>query len=487
MKLSKIFSAALAAAMILVQASAFSAYAASAEDDELSDGTFTYEIVDGGYAIVECDTTAIITDIPSMRNGYAIVEIADQAFLGCTYITELTIPSTVKTIGAYAFAGCTGLKTVSLPYTLTEISDAAFDACTNLTEINIPEGVESIGTLAFAQCTSLESVTLPDSLVSIGDNAFDSCGALTEIDIPSNVMEIGEMAFINCYSLEKITADDNSAFVVEDNVLYDADMTELYRAAAHNIDTIFYVSDTVTTIKDGAFSYCTELTTVFVPSSVTLIGQEAFFFCTSLENIDLSEGLLEIDSSAFAHCTALTSIEFPTTLLSIGEGTFFDAAVLEKVIFSDGITDIADGAFAVCDSLTNVIVPSSVESIGDYAFGYTLNDNQTDYTQMTNFSMSVKSGSAALKYAKDNDLDYTVSDRSLKRLAFIIVCVGLILAAAVFATVLMRRGRKLAPADVRKAEALEDEENDPSYEGIVADKSNEQNEQDVNDESDEEK
>lgn len=477
MKLNKIFSAAAAAVIAASQLSAFSVFAeiTAGDGDELSDGTFTYETVDGGYAIVDCESSAIITDIPTMRNGYAIVEIAEKAFVGCSYISEVNIPKSVKKIGAYAFAGCSALEKVTLPETLTEIPDGAFDGCTGLTEITIPDGVENVGMIAFANCSALESVNFPDTLVSIGANAFEACGSLKEVDIPSGVTEIGEMAFINCYSLEKITADNNSAFTVEGNVLYDADMTRIYRAAVTGIDEIFCVPSTVSIIMDGAFSYCTTLKTIVLSDKVTKIGQEAFFFCTGLEDIDFpAQGLVEIDASAFAHCTALTSLSFPTTLKTIGEGAFFDAANLERVMVSDGLTTIGDGAFAVCESLKNIVIPSSVTSIGEYALGYTLNSSGDGYAKLEGFSMSVNSGTAAEKYAKKNDIEHTVGDRSLKKIAFIIICIALLLAAAVFAVVLMRRGKKLAPADVRKAEAAEAEENDPDYEGIIGSEENKQ-------------
>ncbi|MBQ8298003.1 MAG: leucine-rich repeat domain-containing protein [Ruminococcus sp.] len=477
-KLNKFISAAAAALIAVMQIPAFAAFADVEEDvgresleDTLTDGTFTFEHVEGGYKIIACDGSAIISEIPAMRNGYAIVEIGESAFAGCAFIEGLEIPDTVRAIGEYAFAGCSAAKTLVIPDTVTEIPTGAFSGCSSLTEIIIPEGVETVGTGAFASCSSVTNVELPESLTTIGPSAFEACGALTEFNIPANVAEIGEFALTNCYSLETITADGNSSFVVEDNVLYNTSKTTLHRAAVAGIDKEFYVPETVTTIMGGAFSYCTELEKVFVTSEkLTEIGTEAFFFCTGLSHIELPNSLVTIKSSAFAHCTALTDIELPVNLKTIGEGAFFDAASLEKVIMQEGLETIEAGAFAVCDSLKNVVVPKSVETVGEYALGYTFNADGSDYEKLSGFTMSVNSGSAAQDYAEDNDIEHTVVDKSLKDFAFIIICVGVLAAAAVFAVVLMRRGKKGASAEVRaaeKAEAEALEENDPSYEGIV--------------------
>lgn len=480
MKLKRIISAAAAALIAAMQLPVYTAFADSESiDDELTDGTFTFEMVDGGYKIIACDSSAIITEIPAMRNGYAIVEIGDQAFAGCTFISELKIPDTVKTMGYYSFGGCTALEKVTLPDSLTEIPFGAFAACENLKEIIIPEGVTTIGDAAFSQCVAATTLELPDSLTMIGNGSFEYCYSIKEINLPENLSYIGDQAFLNCPSVEKITADGNEVFTVEDNILYDKAKTTLYHAAAYNIPADFYVPDTVTDIADGAFSYCTGLEKIFFPSSVTSIGQEAFLFCMELSHIDFSEGLVEIGTSAFAQCTSLTSIDLPTTLMTIGDGAFFFDTALEQVIIPEGLQTIGAGSFAGCTSLMNIIVPGSVGSVGEYAFGYNQNSEGT-YDLIDGFSMSVKSGSAAEDYAEDNDIEHTVSDKSLAGMAFLIIGAGFLAAAAVFAVVLMRRGKKGASAEVKaeqKAEADYLEENDPSYKGITDDSAEDDSEE----------
>ena len=77
-----------------------------------------------------------------------------------------------EVIGAFAFARCTSLRSITLPDSLETIGDKAFLRCTALRSITLPDSLETIGMRAFQNCASLTSITLPDSLETIGDQAF---------------------------------------------------------------------------------------------------------------------------------------------------------------------------------------------------------------------------------------------------------------------------------------------------------------------------
>ena len=117
--------------------------------------------------------------------------------------TSYTIPSTVTTIGSYAFLSCDNLKTIKIPNSVTVIDEYSFGDCT-FTEIVIPDSVTAINQYAFNDCTYLKSIVIPDSIISINTFAFRNCTSLSSIVIGSGVASIGDYAFDNCTALKNV-------------------------------------------------------------------------------------------------------------------------------------------------------------------------------------------------------------------------------------------------------------------------------------------
>ena len=121
--------------------------------------------------------------------------IAGSAFAGCTGLVSVTLPNSVTCIGSEAFERCSGLTTITIPDGVTSISWYAFYECTGLTSVTIPYGVTSIESHAFYNCSSLTSIIFPNSMTSIGIGAFYNCSNLTSIVIPNSVTSIDNFAF----------------------------------------------------------------------------------------------------------------------------------------------------------------------------------------------------------------------------------------------------------------------------------------------------
>ena len=223
---------------------------------------------------------------------------------------KIVIKDGTKGIANNAFSGCTSLTDITIPDSVTKIGDYAFSNCNSLTEIKIPNKVKSIGGRVFWFCESLKNVTIPDSVTMIGDMAFVGCKSLTDITIPGSVTMIGDMAFSGCKSLTDIT-----------------------------------IPDSVTMIGDAAFANCTSLTDITIPGSVTMIGDHVFAGCTSLTDITIPGSVTMIGNAAFSSCTSLTDITIPDSVTSIGGSAFYNCPKLLDVTIPDSVTNIGDYAF----------------------------------------------------------------------------------------------------------------------------------------------
>ncbi len=109
----------------------------------------------------------------------------------------------LETIGEYAFRNCQNLTSVALPIGLTTIEGSAFDICSTLASVIFPSTLQTIGNKAFSGCP-ISSVSLPTGLVSIAYQAFKGNNALTELHIPASVESIGENVFNGCSNLKDV-------------------------------------------------------------------------------------------------------------------------------------------------------------------------------------------------------------------------------------------------------------------------------------------
>ena len=220
------------------------------------------------------------------------------AFQGRSGVTSVTIPSSVTSIGEWAFCVCWDLTSVTIPSSVTSIGFSAFRGCTSLTSLTLPDNVASIGDSAFYGCSGLTSLTLPDSLNSIGNEWFYNCTSLASVTIPDSVISIGGAAFYGCSGLISVT-----------------------------------LPDSVTSIGGGAFRGCTSLTSVTIPGSVTSIYYETFKGCASLTSVGIPDSVTSIGVSAFEGCSGLTSVSIPGNVTSIGERAFADCDYLSDAYF----------------------------------------------------------------------------------------------------------------------------------------------------------
>ncbi len=165
-------------------------------------------------------------------------------FSGKTSLKSVILPSSLLSLGYYAFMHCNGITNIVIPPSVTSIRNNAFYFCGGLTTVSIPSSVKSIESEAFGFCQSLTSVDIPSSVTSIGSDAFGGCNKLTSIIIPSSVTSIGSGAFASCSGLTSVTVKWQVPLNLSStyNVFYNVDKnictlnvpygtTSLYKAA----------------------------------------------------------------------------------------------------------------------------------------------------------------------------------------------------------------------------------------------------------------
>lgn len=130
------------------------------------------------------------------------------------------------------------------------------------------------------------------------------------------------------------------------------------------------IGDCVTTLGLGAFSGCTNLSSVTMSSGITSINNFAFYQCSGLTSVTIPSGVTSINQYAFSFCSSLTSVTIPNSVTSLGNSVFSNCYKLKSLTIGSGVTSISDNAFYSCSGLTSVTIPSSVTSIGSGAFNY---------------------------------------------------------------------------------------------------------------------
>ena len=172
--------------------------------DADGDGTLTYS------------EAAAVTDLGNVFANQRIINFSEFRYF--TGLTE---------IGDSAFAGCTSLKTLSMPRNVTRIGANAFESCRSLKTLELPSGVTSIGHDAFSGCKGFTDITLPTEIKAIEARTFENCTALTEMTLPLGVKIIGERAFAGCTKLKDfhLAAPQAQAIELEADVFSGIDLS----------------------------------------------------------------------------------------------------------------------------------------------------------------------------------------------------------------------------------------------------------------------
>ena len=314
------------AALVALTACAFFAFAGTASAG--TTGDLLYSITDDKVTIHGCDANAgdcpEAMVIPSTIEGLPVTKIAYGAFYTAWGVKSVSLPSSLTEIGGYAFGFNLGLTAISIPASVTKINESAFANAKNLANVNFAGNAPEVGTDAFIGIATGAKANLSNSSqTGFGYNGDSFAGLVVTggIDPPPYEFYVGAEAVT-------ITGCRGGAAACPETLSIPSTIA----------------GKPVTTIAGGAFYASPTLTGVTLPDSVTEIGNFAFYH-TPLNRITLGSGLTTIGIAAFAY-TNLTSITIPASVTSIGGQAFSPTESLLDVVFQGIAPTVAVGAFA---------------------------------------------------------------------------------------------------------------------------------------------
>ena len=387
----------------------------------------------GASAFEECSQIQTLT----LNEG---LETIGQYLIWCTddddnanwNLFEITIPSTVTSLGKGSFYGCRNISTVNFPgsntasaidintnvygmfygaggYTLnldrnitfndgfsiapfrnvnivnigshvTSLPKKLFYESTNLTQIQMSNTVTTMGDYCFYGCTSLMDISscLSTGMTEIPEHAFDHCTSLVSVTIPSYITTLHASAFWYLKFEDNYTRID---LTIEDSpnplTIYNSGSSGNNDMPFHDVDIIgaYIGRDIIRTAKEGNTNFATaclfnkKLTSVTFGPQVTTIGDHMFNGSTSLNQILFEEGSRLTTIGEGAFKNIEANIAFAMPNTVVTIGDqAFQNSGITELQLSDHLTTIGDYAFENCKALYSVTIPASVTKIGHYAF-----------------------------------------------------------------------------------------------------------------------
>ena len=361
-------------------------------EEKIADKNLIYYTDDGATisnAKINIDNFPL--ELSKINNRCNITTIGENAFKDQVKMISVTIPATVKEIKANPFAGCTGLKDITVDNGNTaykfengvllsgpedEKTLVCYPAGITGTTYTTPGGVTAIAAQAFADCKNLENVVLRETVTSVGADAFTGCDKLMAVYV----------WHLKNTSEEK-DCDIDSTVLNSENIIYYivADSTLSTNSSPKEVTIGKTTEDYDYKLEGGQNCIInragTELDLTVLNNTglykITCIGTNAFYQAdegekrNNLKSIIIPEGVTTVNGGFLRYNQCLESVKLPTTLIgTLPKHSITDNKVLKTLTIPHQVTEIDSKAFEATTGLETVYVPSTI----------------TDITPITNYS-----------------------------------------------------------------------------------------------------
>ena len=332
----------------------------------------------GNYAFYDCSNLIEINynalSLADLSSNNRVFSYAGQDGDGIT----VNFGDGVERIPAYLFypyfstSYSPNIANVNFSSTITSIGSYAFGYCSSLSgELDLSNtDLENIDDYAFYNCSGLVKANFSSSLVGIGRYAFSDCSNLESLTLPTNLTSIGNYAFSNCSNLTEINYNALSLTDLSSDNRVFLDAGQNGNGITVNFGEGIKSIPAYLFCPYSSTSASPNITDINFSSTITSIGSYAFGYCSRLTSITFPSNLTSIGEYAFVYCSSLTSITLPSNLTSIGEYAFSYCFGLTNITFPSNLTSIGEYVFYCCRGLTSIDLSNytNLTSIGRYAF-----------------------------------------------------------------------------------------------------------------------
>ena len=380
--------------------SGISIVASAASSTSYTDGKFSFYIDDYGKAVINGSTATGAVTIPrTLKHGsttYIVAKIGTKVFQNKTGVTsvDMSAATGLTDIDSFVFDGCTNMTSVKFPSSLKTINVYAFENCNKLTSLSLPAKLENIRNYAFHLCTGLKTVTISGTpkLQHLGEWAFKGCTALTKfaapsefanqpnnsIYLPKSMLSIMSGAFLDDTKLNTVyythngpnymctgtmgTFQKNINFVDVDEIATPAatsvssipDQSITYNSTRFNWNFVDPADKSLGIVLKSVSSVASS-GNVTMPATITYkgtsykvkkIGGDFLKNNSSVKTVTFSNNIETIEGFVLADTPNLTQVTLPTALKAVGYASFYNCQKLEKIIYTgSGLRDVSAFAF----------------------------------------------------------------------------------------------------------------------------------------------